>query len=773
VNETKLFHVATIVRSIQRRVLLPAFLLTSSSVLLLSGCSSGLNFAGGNAKEPAELSEFHGSVHGGQAAVQDATVSLYEIGATSSTAVGYGAALGTPLGTAQTCDTSGNNCAGGLIPGQWSIPAPSACANSGDEIYVVASGGEEVGFTTPNAALVLTSVGGPCASQFTNSFNIDEVTTVATEYALEGFSNAYNEVGTSATNTVGLVNAFATVTNLVNLSAGTANINTPAYPQITIGAGGANTYTNGEPTNEPPDVFSSIVPYDTINTLANIIATCVNTGNGGGSGDANCSSLFQYVGGGAQAAPVGNGVQGPASVTNTADAMLWIAHNPGLPYSGGPTQNNVAAVWMLPTPEAPFSPFLTAAPNDFTLPVSYVGGGLGGGGGANSNTTNSKSVNITIDKNGGVWVTDAGSTKALTYLSNLGAPQSPDTALTSSTVASTHGGYTGFLAGPERLTSDQNGNIWISDSVDCLFEWNPSTQTDTAFTTYNAGANQYCPTDTPHSVTIDNSNNLWVGGTDFITSFTNPPAATGPRPGTFPITSGYTGLGTSLLPDNSGNVWWVDTATNSAGYVTSAGASTDLYADDFSDAIPYAALGQMSHGLALWAPESASGNTAITPVDAHTTGIFSTYSAFSTATGYSMIAIVADGNDNFWIDAGGNTGVDVPSNILEYTGVSQSPVSPVDGSTYPEGAGYQGGSALVPPLTSVEGLSIDQSGNLWIVSLTNSAPAKKIGPYGSPTDYYIGTGANASTVIEFVGLAAPTQPVDYFNAVNSTYGTKP
>ena len=707
-------HVPTPARGVQRQVL-PALLLASSSVLLLSGCSTGLNFAGHDATGSANLSELHGTVHGGQAPVTGAQVALYEIGATATSAAGYAAALGTPLGTTTT-DAGGN----------WSIPSPTACTNQNDELYLVASEGMEVGNTTNNTALVLTSVGGPCGSQFTNSFNIDEVTTVATEYALSGFSTDYKHVGTSASNGIGLTNAFATVTNLVNLSNGSANTTTPAYAT--------------SPSNSTADVFSSIVPNDTINTLANVLATCVNAA--GGASDSACTTLLSYAGG-SNSWPVGqNGVQGPVA-SNTADAALYIAHNPGLPAASGFTSSNIAAVWGIPTPQAPFGPTLTAAPNDYTLTLNFVSGGLGGN--ALSNVAGGSQM--TIDNQGGVWVVDSRE-KVVTSLSNLGAPLSPTTQVNGTTTIS-KGGYALPFSTSGRLDTDQNGNVWISDSASCVFALSPSGSqlSGSPFTSACPAGGQ--------AVTVDGSNNVWVGGTSAITSISNPSGTV--RAG-FPITSGFDVLTEFLGPDEAGNVWWTDEGSNSAGFITSTGSLSTEYTGTLSGPGSYSAFGVAAHGLALWIPEPT--NDDIHPEEAVSPFGVGVYNTFLPPGGFGEAEIQTDGFNRFWWDDQGSSVASVPPNISTYL-VNETQVSP--------GFGYQGGTPNVT-LDVPDAMVIDQSGNAWVVNFNNYNAVHKTGPYGSQ---YVGSGSNATNVTEFVGLAAPSQPVNSFNAKNSTYGVEP
>ncbi len=746
-NETRLFHVANNVRSIQHRAVLPALLLVSSSVLLLlSGCGSGMNFAGTGSTGPAELSALQGKVHGGQAPVVGATVSLYEIGS-GQPAPGYGAALGTALGVSAPT----------ISDGGWSIPSPTACANANDELYLVASGGMENGNSTANSALVMTTVAGLCGGpdeQFSNiygspvtTFNIDEVTTVATEYALAGFSTDYQHVGAPSSNMVGLTNAFATVTNLVNLTTGQALVNTPAYP-----APGA------APANQPPDVFSSIVPQDAINTLANVLATCVNAA--GGASDSQCTNLFSYTGGTNSAAVGTNGVQGPAATT-TADAALFIAHNPGLPTPGGPANgSNVAAIYGYPHPEAPFGPALTGAPNDFTLTLNFVGGGLGG----SALSSAAGGSQLTIDMNGGIWVVGSRS-KYLTALSNLGVPASfsPNTTVTGTTL-DTRGGIaitSGSELGTPSITStrfdtDQQGNVWVADQTNCLWAFSGSTGSQLSGSPFTSTS--ICPTDSPHTVTVDASNNVWIGGTNFIGSVSNPSGT--PRTG-FPITSGFNVLTTFLQPDEAGNVWWTDQGAFTGGFVE-AGTATSTSKYLFGNAPNgYAAFGTLSQGLALEVPEPAG--PSIQPVEAVSPFIAGEYSPPNTPTGYEIGEIWSDGNNRFWFASGASSSA--AANIGEYLANG----SQVSGSGTGDPNGFEGASALME-LDLLDGMAIDQSGNAWVVNGNNYNALHQSGPYGGQ---YAGNGASATNLTEFIGLAAPTQPVNSFNAKNSTYGAKP
>jgi hypothetical protein len=721
-------------------------LLASSSVLLLSGCGAALNFKS-TGSVPATANAMQGTVHGGQFPVVGATVRLYEIGATQTSAAGYGAALGTPLGTATTA-ADGTWAMGGTSPNPL-----TPCTNGNDELYLVASGGAGGSSSqnvTSNTALVMTSVGGPCNNQFTNSFNIDEVTTVATEYALSGFSTDYQHVGTSPQsgtcpgpscnpgNSIGLTNAFATVTNLVNLTSGQANSIPPAY--VT------------PPTNGIADVWSAIVPYDTINTLANVLATCVNAS--GGATDPACTSLFSFTGGTNSLPPSqGHGVTSLVA-TNTADAALYIAENPGLPASSGWPNNNLVAVWSLPTGTVPFGPVLGVAPPDFTLALSFVGGGLGG----TTTTSVSRATQLTIDLKGGVWIVDSGHTNVAS-LSNLGTPLSPTTQLTA-TGALVAGGMGGYkpsgLVGTSIvfLDTDQQGNVWIPDGTNCLIG------ISSTGAQLNSGAPySVCPSTGANSAAVDASNNVWVSGPgpSFISAISNPSGTA-----LFaPVTGGLSTLTGFLAPDESGNVWFTDGGQGNGGYVNGTGTVTIPWPSAFGAPGAFGAFGPLgagsggNGGLALWIPED-SVNT-IQPVNA-TTPYGNPGATFIPEAG--MWEIQADGLGRYFFSS-------TNGYVAEFTS-NEAQISP--GS--PTNVGYTGGSA-VTGLSNPEGMAIDQSGNVWLCNQNNwNAGHKTVGPYANKYKSASG-GTSAAAVTEFVGLAAPSQPVKSLAAKYHTYGQLP
>jgi hypothetical protein len=114
------------------------------------------------------------------------------------------------------------------------------------------------------------------------------------------------------------------------------------------------------------------VPTQELNTLADILAQCVNLDGVSGG----CSTLFTA------ASPSGG-----ITPANTIDAMLNIAQNP---------VNNVGALYDSVTGPAPFQPSLGSVPNDWTATINYSDGSLDGPG------------SVAIDSPSYVWVANNG-----------------------------------------------------------------------------------------------------------------------------------------------------------------------------------------------------------------------------------------------------------------------------------------------------------------------------------------------------------------------------
>jgi uncharacterized repeat protein (TIGR03803 family) len=274
------------------------------AVLVVSGCGGG---------SPVESTlkpgvTLGGHVNGGQQPVAGAKVYLYATSA-ASTAGSVQSLLNGP-GFVVT-DNGGNFS----IAGYYTCPA-------GEYVYLLAVGGNPglpAGET--NAEIALASGVGSCSNLTPSSFyNVNEVTTVATAYSLASIASSETQIGSA--NAATLSTAFGNILNLVNLSMGSALTSTPTG--------------NG------------IVPQAKIYSLANSLASCINS-DGTGS---PCSLLMTDA----------NVTASNGSVVDTFQAALNIAHNPTA---------NVSDIFALSTANGPFQPTLASVPADWTITIQY------------------------------------------------------------------------------------------------------------------------------------------------------------------------------------------------------------------------------------------------------------------------------------------------------------------------------------------------------------------------------------------------------------------
>jgi hypothetical protein len=290
--------------------------LSSALVLVLTGCAFGPT-AAPNAVTGLGI---QGRLRGGNQPIAGAQVYLL-----AANTAGYGTVSVSLL----TSGTNGSDSIGGYVlsdsGGNFTITGDYTCT-SGQQVYLYAQGGDPGAGT--NTAVGLMAVLGSCPDSgnflaVSPFINVNEVTTVAAAYALAGFATDATHVSSSGTPLAqtGIANAFANAGNLADMSSGTALTTTPAG--------------NGT------------VPQTEINTLANILAACVNST---GSSSTGCSTLFSNAKSGGSTG---------TTPTETATAAINMVHNPTA---------NVAALFPLQTAVAPFAPMLSYAPSDFTRP---------------------------------------------------------------------------------------------------------------------------------------------------------------------------------------------------------------------------------------------------------------------------------------------------------------------------------------------------------------------------------------------------------------------
>jgi hypothetical protein len=265
--------------------------------------------------------------------------------------------------------------------GSFDLDGTYTCT-TGEQLYLLATGGNP-GLTgnVNNSALSLMAAIGACPSNgaaglANETIVINEVTTVATAYALAGFATSPTSIssGTSSQSTLALANAFLNIPNLVDGPSGSALAQVPAPG-------------------------SGVAPQAALNTLGNILAGCVNSD---GTGSA-CSTLFANT-------PATLG--GSDFPLDTASAAINLAHHQAA---------NAGNLFNLQVPAAPFAPVLASAPTDFTLPITFTPASLA----ANE---------LAVDASGNVYF--AGASSSITELQSNGVPAAlspftPDATVTS------------------------------------------------------------------------------------------------------------------------------------------------------------------------------------------------------------------------------------------------------------------------------------------------------------------------------------------------------
>jgi hypothetical protein len=331
-----------------------------AGLALLFGCSSGTvngpMTAATTPVTPAALG-VHGLVHGGQNPVSGAVIQLWAVGTTAYGA-GATALIGSTLTTSDGSNTTDSNANAGnmnnaLAAGYFTISGQYSCAGN-PLVYLTATGGNPgLGGSVNNSAIVLMAPLGLC-NTLSSSTNIviNEVTTVASAYALTQFMGTGGAIGSPSSTATALASAFSNVKNLVNISTGTA---------LTTTSGG------------------NTVPQSEIDSLADILVPCVNTNSPTSSA---CSTLFS--------AATPSGGSAPATVLAAA---LDVALNPG---------NNVSSLYTIATANTAFQPTLGSAPGDWNIVVS--GGGSSNCGYSGGGYTVSGTVNYTGTQTGQIYL---------------------------------------------------------------------------------------------------------------------------------------------------------------------------------------------------------------------------------------------------------------------------------------------------------------------------------------------------------------------------------
>jgi len=459
----------------------------------------------------------------GSKPVVGASVQVYSAGTTGNGA-GAKALLSTPVTTDAT--------------GAFTVSSGLTCTSTEPMVYLVAKGGH-VGTASDNAAIGMAAAIGDCSklsTTTTTAFTVNEVTTVAFTWALAQFTAQGTVVGATSTNAVGLANAFANAANLADSVAGKA-------PGTTFPATG-------------------VAPTNKINSVANLLDNCIVVSTA-------CNALFS-------ATTVGGG----SAPTNTVDAALQMARNPG---------NNIGVLYTQSVAATAFSPVLTAAPSDWTLSITYKGGGMNG------------PTGIGIDSKGYVWVASFNSVVSKfspigvpvfasgitgngllnsfglaidssdnVWIPNRDSPDSVNKKLGSVTELNSNGqplsGSSGFTAGglayPVALAVDPNGTIWVVNYNNArVTQLSANGAALSGATGYGAPSLAFIV-----SIAIDANHNAWIGGQNdqVVTRLS--------YDGTQSLAVTCCDGPQALALDQSNNVWITNFWTDSVSQITTSGA---------------------------------------------------------------------------------------------------------------------------------------------------------------------------------------------------------
>jgi len=455
-----------------------------------------------------------GVVHGGQQPLNGAQVYMYAASTAAYGGSGIAASssnASTSLLTAATgnpADGNGNFYVTTDVYGNFDINGAFACTPN-TQVYLYSVGGDPQvnGVGTPsgaNSAATLMAVVGNCASATASSafpgvtfVTMNEISTAVTAFALAGFATDPLHIGAPSAvpghtaSGIGLANAFNTALNIVNQASGLPNPTFPVNSNV-------------------------VVPVTRINTVADILAACVNSSGAGSSG---CTPLFSNT-------------TYSTTPTDTATAAINFAQNPG---------GNVAALIGLATSTSPFQPFFSSA-NDLSLTLNYTGGGI------------NFAKGIAIDAAGNAWVTNQAGA-SVTEISSTG------------TFLSGPNGFTGGgLNGPIGIAIDGVGNAWVANpnanSVTEISSTGAFLSGTSGFT--GGGLNG------PFSIAFDSAGNVWV-----VDVNSNPGSVTELSSSGVAL-SNYTGGGLDgpigIAVDGAGNAWVTNNSSNSVTEVSNSGA---------------------------------------------------------------------------------------------------------------------------------------------------------------------------------------------------------
>lgn len=611
----------------------------------MNGCGVG-HIVDSSIPTTTAMGQLQGRIVGGQQPIVGSHVYLYAAGEN-----GYGQASVSLLKASDQppfpthFDEAQNFYVTTDAGGNFTLSDRYTC-NPGTQVYILATGGNAGVGPTPanpnglNSAIALMSVLGECPQSGTFAqtvpfVHVNEITTVAAAYSLAGFATDATHVASSGSmlGKRGIATAFANAHRIASISTGT--------PLSVIPAGTAT------------------VPFSEINTLANILAACVNTGDATYAINAithsdSCSQLFGWT--------TSDGKNNGSPAGDTVSAILNIAHNPGahiqelFSLSGG-----IAA---------PFQPNLAQYPTDFTISIAFPAVGL------LSNVSH-----IAVDGNGSVWMTSGYS--SLVKVSSAG------------TILSGSAGFTGGgLYLPEQIAIDTADSLWAANYTGVVSKFSSDGVALSGPSGFSGGGLQ--PSYVLTGIAIDPSGNVWIPSNGlFVLSNSGTPIS--PSGG---LNDGGK-YGGEISIDGAGNLWLANANDNAIHKFSALGARLSP-ANGFTgvlvDSPQRIAIDHEGHvwttSLYHWAhlTELDGSGGVISPPSGYTYGTL------------SPTELSLDGDGNVWTISNHYPSCYCLAEISN-AGVLKSP-----------DAGFQRSDMPHP-----SGIAIDGSGDVWITNTQSPA----------------------------------------------------
>lgn len=533
--------------------------------------------------------------------------------------------------------------------GTFAVPVGITCPYSNSVLYAVARGGHAGARGVENPGTALASVLGTCTSiPASAAFTINEKTTAAMAWSMGQFMSRGGQMGATASNSLGTSGSAGIV-----LAAGTfANL--------------ANSLTGTSPGLNFPSTGTA--PQAKLASASNLLNACIVSS---GESSTPCTQLYALTSNSA------------GSPNNTLDAMLNLVKSPG---------TNVAALYALAAGSSAFAGALTSAPSDWSLFVTYHGGGM------------SAPTSLSIDSMGRVWV--ASYFKVASLFSSTGVPFFPN-GLTGNNLQSSYG-----------VGVDINDVAWIANEESAALNRGRGSVTlltsgGASPATYSNGGISY-----PLAVAFDPSGVAWIVnyGSSSVTTLTNSGTALSGSSGygsyeyQFPVAiatdskcnsfvanqssntvtftsadgaingSFVTGAGPSgVAVDNAGFVWSANYYGDSVGLVSPNGlvlSGTGFTGGGINHPQGIALDGAGTAWVASYLP--ASVNTAITSLAGSSTRapgtVLSPPSGWGTDAGLLQpFALAIDSAGNIWVTNFGS------STLTEFIGMAAPVRTPMLG----------------------------------------------------------------------------------------------